>query len=127
MAKILVADDEKQILYVILDILESAGHETVGVAGGVQAFALLEQQHFDLALVDVMMPKLDGYHLAAKIHGLPNPPTVVIITARNFEQDERTLNIVGVAAFLPKPFSNKELLEVVARLLHEKKYSPPLS
>jgi CheY-like chemotaxis protein len=67
-----------------------------------------------------MMPKMDGYHLSVKIHSLPNPPKVVIVTARNYESDRQALRVAGVSAFLPKPFSNRELLDVVANLLARK-------
>lgn len=115
--RILIADDEAEILDVMRDVLEDAGYEVTGVGDGAQALSLLKDTKFDVALIDVMMPKLDGYHLAAQIHGLPNPPKVVIVTSRNFDRDERTLRSVGVAAFLPKPFSNRDLLEVVATLV----------
>ena len=118
MGRVLVADDEEHILSVMMDILEGAGHEVTGVRDGEEALAALKTSApFDVALIDVMMPKLDGYHLAAQIHGLPDPPRIVIVTSRNFDRDEATLQTVGAAAFLPKPFSNKELIEVVTRLM----------
>ncbi|OVE77806.1 hypothetical protein BVX98_01920 [bacterium F11] len=116
MKRILVADDEEQILSVMMDVLEGAGYEVVGAHDGVEALKLLENQSFDVALLDVMMPKLSGYHLTTKVLGLANPPKVIIVTARNYEKDEKTLRSVGAHAFLPKPFSNKDLLDVVSRL-----------
>lgn len=121
MARILIADDEVQILSVMTDVLEAAGYEVVGVGDGEAAIQMLKSQPFDLALVDVMMPKVDGYHVAMQVHSLPHPPHVVIVTSRNFEADRRALQAAGAAAFLPKPFSNRELLEVVSTLLDQKK------
>lgn len=120
MAKILVVDDEQLILEAICDVLGMADHEAVGVSDAKHALAMLSQQHFDLALVDVMMPEMNGYHLAAKIHGLANPPKVIIATARHYEDDERTLKIIGVSAFISKPFSNRDLLELISKVLKEK-------
>lgn len=117
MGRVLIADDEEQILGAMMDVLEGAGHEVVGAFDGEEALKLIEKQQFDVALLDVMMPKLDGYHLATRIHGLPKPPKIVIVTARNYDHDESTLKSVGVEAFLPKPFSNRDLIEVVARLI----------
>lgn len=117
MGRILIADDEQQILEVMVDILESAGHEVVGVADGREAFNAIQSSGFDLAILDVMMPKLDGYHLAQAIQGLKNPPAIVIVTSRDFEGDKIALHAAGVSAFLPKPFSNKDLVEVVSKLL----------
>lgn len=120
MGRILIADDEKQILEVMVDILEAAGHEVIAVADGKEALFHLQSSYFDIAILDVMMPKMDGYHLAQAVHGLPKPPAVVIVTSRDFDGDKQALTAAGAAAFLPKPFSNKDLIEVVAKLLVER-------
>ena len=67
-----------------------------------------------------MMPKLDGYHAALKVHGLPKPPKMVIVTSRNFDGDKHALEAAGVDAFLSKPFQNRDLVEVVANLVTKK-------
>jgi DNA-binding response OmpR family regulator len=85
------------------------------------ALQMLRQEAYDVALIDVMMPKLDGYHVASMIRGLPNPPKIVIVTSRNYDKDRNVLEMVGVDAFLPKPFSNRDLLEVVTTLIKRKK------
>jgi two-component system, OmpR family, response regulator ResD len=120
MSRILIADDESHILEVMLDVLEEAGHTVVGVPDGLKALDLLEKERFDLVLLDVMMPRMDGYHVAAKIHGLKNPPKIIIVTSRNYEHDANTLRNIGIAAFLPKPFSNRDLLEVVTTIIGKK-------
>jgi two-component system, OmpR family, response regulator ResD len=117
MFKVLVADDDRQILDSIVDVFENGGYEVVGVCDGLQALALLKTHSFDMAIIDVMMPKMDGYHLAAKIHALEKKPKVVIMSSRRFEEDKVTLDHIGVSAFMQKPFSIKELLETVQRLL----------
>ena len=121
MKRILIADDEEHILGVMIDVLEGAGYEVVGVSDGEQALEKLQNQSFDVALLDVMMPKLNGYQLATKINGLENQPKVIIVTSRNYDKDEKTLRTVGASAFLPKPFSNKDLLDVVKNLAEKKK------
>src|SRR5688572_24025592 len=105
MARVLIADDEEQILSVMMDLLESAGHEVVGVTDGQEALRVLKTRDFDVALIDVMMPKVDGYHVAQQVHGLPNPPKVVIVTSRDYDGDKHALQAAGAAAFLPKPFA----------------------
>src|SRR4051812_42636186 len=120
MGRILIADDEEHILEVMIDVLESAGHHVVGVKNGQEALFHLQSSYFDVAVLDVMMPKMDGYHLAQAVHGLANPPKVIIVTSRDFDGDKQVLMAAGVEAFLPKPFSNKDLIEAVARLLREK-------
>jgi len=119
MGRILIADDEEHILGVMVDVLEAQGHTVVGVADGEKALELLSHHRFDVALLDVMMPKLDGYHLATKIHGLSHPPKIVIVTSRNFDTDGRIIQAVGAAAFLPKPFAKRELIDVVEKMLEK--------
>lgn len=120
MGRILIADDEKNILEVMMDVLESAGHQITGVGDGQEALFQLQSGQFDVAVLDVMMPKMDGYHLAHAAHSLQYPPKIIIVTARDFDNDKLTLKAIGADAFLSKPFSNKELIEVVANLLQEK-------
>jgi CheY-like chemotaxis protein len=120
MGRVLIADDEVHILEVMKDVLEAAGHDVVGVSDGQEALWRLQSSQFDVALLDVMMPKMDGYHLAQAVHGLMNPPKLVIVTSRNFDGDQKALEAAGVDAYLPKPFSNRELIEVVANLIKRK-------
>lgn len=120
MGRVLVADDEAEILGVMLDVLEAAGHEVTGVKDGEEAVTAIRSHEFDVALLDVVMPKLDGYHVATHLHGLPNRPKICIVTSRNFDGDKRAVQASGVDAFLPKPFSNKDLLEVVATLIAQR-------
>lgn len=118
MGRILIADDEETILEVMVDILESAGHQVVGVSDGQAALEQLKSHTFDVVLADVMMPKIDGYHLAQQIYSLQNRPRIVMVTSRDFDSDKRAVQAVGADAFLQKPFANRELLEVVTRLIN---------
>lgn len=120
MARVLIADDERLILEAMMDVLEAAGHEVVGVADGQEALWRLQSSDFDVALFDVMMPKMDGYHLAQAVHGLMNPPKVVIVTSRDFKGDQQALTAAGADAFLQKPFANRDLVEVVANMIKKK-------
>jgi len=120
MGKVLIADDEINILEVMVEVLESAGHRVTGVHDGEEALKILRAKEFDVAIIDVMMPKIDGYHVAAAIHGLSHPPKILIVTSRDFEQDKVALEASGVDAYLPKPFSNHDLVDVVDTLLARK-------
>jgi CheY-like chemotaxis protein len=118
MGRILIADDEAKILEVMVDVLEIAGHEVTGVADGQAAVDELKRNDYDVVLLDVMMPRLNGYQTATQIQGFPNRPAIVIVTAaRNYESDKKILENIGVDAFLPKPFSNQDLKNVVKELL----------
>lgn len=120
MARILIADDEEHILEVMMDVLETAGHDVVGVADGAEAVQQFRTKTFDVVLLDVVMPRLDGYHAAQKIRGFPNPPKVIIVTSRDYDGDKHALQAAGADAYLPKPFANKDLITVVENLLNGK-------
>lgn len=120
MARILIADDEEHILEVMMDVLEAAGHNVVGVADGAEAVQQFRTKSFDVALLDVVMPRLDGYHAAQLIRGFPHPPKIIIVTSRDYDGDKHALQAAGADAYLPKPFANKDLLTVVENLLNGK-------
>jgi DNA-binding response OmpR family regulator len=120
MGRVLIADDEQKILEVMKDILETQGHQVVAVSDGETALRWLRSDHFDVALIDVMMPKVDGYHVAASVRALDKPPKIVIVTARDFNTDKGAVQASGADAFLPKPFSTKDLIDVVKNLISEK-------
>lgn len=99
------------------DILETQGHSVVAVSDGETALMHLKSKPFDVALIDVMMPRLDGYHVAAAIRAIEKPPKIVIVTARDFHNDKEAVRASGADAFLPKPFATKDLIEVVHNLI----------
>lgn len=99
------------------DILETQGHQVVAVADGETALRWLQSDKFDVALMDVMMPRLDGYHVAAAVRSLDKPPKIIIVTARDFHGDKDAIHASGADAFLPKPFSTKDLIDVVKNLI----------
>lgn len=123
MARVLIADDETLILEAMMDVLESAGHEVRGVGDGEQALFELQTRDYDVVLIDVMMPKMDGYHVSQQIHGLSSPPKIVIVTSRDYEGDQQALRAAGADAFLPKPFANKDLIEVVGNMVKQRQKS----
>ena len=123
MGRILIADDEAKILEVMKDILEGEGHQVVAVSDGETALRWLQSDRFDVALIDVMMPRMDGYHVAAAVRALENPPKIIIVTARDYKTDKEAIHASGADAFLPKPFATKDLIEVVKNLIAEKSKS----
>lgn len=117
MGRVLIADDEEKILDVMVDVLENAGHEVTAVPDGQSALDAMKEQQFDVALIDVMMPKMNGYQVVAQMQAFEHRPRVVIVTARNYDGDKVQIENVGVDAFLPKPFSNHDLVKVVQDLM----------
>ena len=117
MANILVADDEDGLLEMITFTLQSAGHEVSSVKNGRAAVELAKREKFDAVVMDVMMPFMDGYHACAEITGQSDPPPVLLLTSRDFDQDAAAVRGSGATAFLSKPFEVEELLRVVQEMI----------
>ena len=73
MFHILIVDDDKTVRYVMKEIVESAGYIAFPAKSGEEAFEILAREHIDLAIVDIMMPKQNGYELYLVDHGNPSP------------------------------------------------------
>lgn len=113
MPNILIADDEKEIVQLLKIYLETIGVSVLEANDGAQAMALLEQNPVDLALVDLMMPKIDGYQLIKAIRQQEKYIPVIVISAKTALSD-RVLGIdLGADDYITKPF---EPLEVAAKV-----------
>lgn len=110
--KILIADDEKDIRSVLALYLEDAGYEAVEAADGAEALHVLETQDIDLCLLDIMMPKLDGYQVLKRVREADDVP-VIVVSAKG-QDSEKILGLnLGADDYLVKPFNP---LEAVARV-----------
>lgn len=119
MAEILVADDEEELLELIRFSLDAAGHKVTPVKNGKIAVEENKKKRYDLIVMDVMMPLLDGYHAAAEINQDPDAPPILLLTSRDFDQDQAAIKGAGVSAFLSKPFEVPELLQTIRSLLEK--------
>lgn len=110
--RILVADDEPDIRSVLALYLENAGYEVLEAADGGEALEMLQSQHIDLCLLDIMMPVLDGYHVLKRIRETSDVP-VIVISAKG-QDPEKILGLnLGADDYMVKPFNP---LEAVARV-----------
>ena len=116
MAKILVVDDEKKICEVIREYAEWNGYEVVESGDGMEAVELCKEDDFDVIVMDVMMPKLDGFSTVKEIKKLKDIP-VIMLSARSEEYDKLFAFEVGVDDYMIKPFSPKELMARIAVIL----------
>ena len=114
MARILVVDDEPDILLFLRIHLTAAGHETVLAADGEQALERLHQDHFDLVLLDVCMPIMDGWSVLEAIH---ESTRVVVVSGRPAPGDLRRAFELGAADYVRKPFLPERVLEAVSAAL----------
>ncbi|MGN1347035.1 MAG: response regulator transcription factor [Eubacteriales bacterium] len=109
MAKILVVDDEPDIYELIQRFAEHEGHETVGASNGQEAVELCRKQEFDIVILDVMMPDMDGFTACRRIREKKDIP-VLMLSARGAEYDKLLGFELGVDDYMVKPFSPRELM-----------------
>lgn len=108
---VLVADDDPDILTLIQVRLEKDGYDVLGAADGERALAVAFEHTPDLALLDVMMPKLDGYQVTRQLraHEATRAMPVILLTARVQEADIARGVEAGADDYVKKPFSTQEL------------------
>jgi DNA-binding response OmpR family regulator len=108
---VLVADDDPDILALVSFRLERAGYDVLGATDGEEALRLALEHAPDLAVLDVMMPKLDGYEVTTRLrqNGATRRMPIILLTARVQEADIARGFEVGADDYVKKPFSPQEL------------------
>jgi DNA-binding response OmpR family regulator len=119
---ILTADDDPQLLRLIARNLQFEEYEVLTASDGQQALNLIEQQKPDLVLLDVMMPKMDGFTVCQRVREFSAIP-IIIITARGQDQDKVKGLDLGADDYLTKPFSIDELLARVRAVLRRAQFT----
>lgn len=107
--KILVVDDEVNILEIVKEYASFYGYECVGAQNGLEAIEKVRHEDFDVIIMDVMMPDLDGYVATRRIKNMKDIP-IVMLSARHNEADKLYGFEMGVDDYMTKPFSVKELM-----------------
>ena len=120
MAKILVVDDEIKIREIIKEYAEFEGYEVAQAEDGMQAVEMVKNQDFDIIIMDVMMPKLDGYSACKEIRKIKQIP-VIMLSARGEEYDRIHGFETGVDDYVVKPFSPKEVLARINAIIKRNK------
>ena len=116
MAKMLIVDDEQNIREIIREYAEFEGYETAETDDGMKAVRMAREENYDLIIMDVMMPKLDGYSAVKEIRKFSDVP-VIILSARVEEYDKLFGFEIGVDDYVTKPFSPKELMARISAVL----------
>ncbi len=116
--RILVVDDVDMNLDIARGFLQASGHDVVCANGGLEAVRLASAEHFDLMLMDVCMPEMDGIESTRRIRALPGERgriPIVALTAQAFAEQVEECRIAGMNWHLAKPFTQSTLLDVIAR------------
>ncbi len=116
MPRILIVDDEQKIREVIREYSEFNGYEVEEAADGMEAVSLCRLNDYDLIIMDIMMPKLDGYSACKEIKKAKDIP-VIMLSARGEEYDKLFGFELGIDDYVVKPFSPKELMARVNAVL----------
>jgi len=119
---VLVADDDPHLLRLVTRNLQFEGYEVLPVSDGQQALEQIEAQRPDLVLLDVMMPKLDGFSVCHRTREFSAVP-IILVTARGQEQDKIRGLDLGADDYLTKPFSVEELLARVRAVLRRAQFT----
>jgi two-component system alkaline phosphatase synthesis response regulator PhoP len=119
---ILVVDDEEALAAGIAENLEAEGYEVSMVGDGLTALDLLRSKHYDLVLLDVMMPGMDGYGVCKTLRSEGNQVPVLFLTAKGTAEDRIHGLELGGDDYLPKPFALRELLLRVSVILRRERW-----
>lgn len=116
-ATILVIDDDQTLLNLLSKHLEKAGYVPKTAANGILGLRAFYDDHVDLIVLDVMMPKMDGWKVTERIREISEVP-IIMLTAKTDERDRLRGFRLGVDDFVPKPFSAAELIARVGAILN---------
>lgn len=119
-SKIMVVDDEMHIRELVRFYLDKAGFDTIEAANAEEALDIVENQYIDLAIVDIMMPGMDGFELVEQMRQYREFP-VIMLTAKSQSKDKLRGFSLGIDDYVTKPFDPDELMARVKTIL--KRYS----
>jgi DNA-binding response OmpR family regulator len=121
MDKILIIEDEQSILMALTDDLSLEGYEITSATDGLQGLAMAKENRHDLIILDIMLPKMDGFEVCKQLRqaGLTTP--VLMLTAKSQEMDKVLGLELGADDYVTKPFSPRELIARVKAILRRVK------
>lgn len=117
--RVLIVEDEPNIVLSLEFLLQREGYDTAVAADGEEALALARQLRPDVVLLDVMMPKRNGYEVCRAIRGDPDlaATPVIMVSAKGQEVEVLKGLELGASAYITKPFGNAEILEAIRAVL----------
>jgi two-component system sensor histidine kinase BarA len=117
--KVLLAEDNQFSRQYIKKLLTRRGFQVTDVADGKAAYEAMQKNHYDIALIDLHMPEMDGFELAEAVSrlGKAEPSPIILVTADGGVTQLKAINAVGIDYVLPKPFEEKKLIETIGAAL----------
>ena len=121
MFHILVVDDDKNTRRLFRAVLEAENYSVTTAADGEEALAVLDREHIDLVVLDIMMPRMDGYEFTSVLRSTNNELPILMITARQLPEDKKQGFLVGTDDYMTKPVDEEEMLLRIKALLRRAK------
>lgn len=114
--RILIVDDDEMVRIALNELLRPEGYEVIIVSSGKDAIKKIDENNYDLLMLDIIMPEMDGFELCRKIRERENyrETPIVFLTAKSREEDKTEGLDAGANLFLSKPISPDKLLEIVS-------------
>lgn len=125
--KLLLVEDDENLGFVVSDYLESAGFNLQLISNGFEALETIKTGEFDLALLDIMLPGVDGYTLAKELKKLWPKKPIIFLTAKSMAEDRITGLKLGVDDYITKPFQTEELKLRIEAVLRRAQPIPSIS
>jgi two-component system response regulator VicR len=118
---ILIVEDDPKSMTLTKDLLKISGYETIQAFDGQQGVAMAKSAHPDLILMDIMMPKMDGYAAcsAIKADKSTSKIPVIMLTAVGYDLNKKLAKQFGAQGHLTKPYSRKDLMDAIGPLLSD--------
>lgn len=121
MFHILVVDDDKNTRRLLQAVLERANYTVTTAENGEEALAVMDREHIDLVVLDVMMPRMDGYEFTSLLRSTNNELPILMVTARQLPEDKKQGFLVGTDDYMTKPIDEEEMLLRIKALLRRAK------
>lgn len=121
MFNILVVDDDKNIRKLIQTVLENEGYTVFTAENGIQALNLIGEKHVDLVVLDIMMPKMDGYEFTEYLRRQNNDIPILMVSAKQLPVDKHKGFLAGTDDYITKPIDEEEMLLRIKALLRRAK------
>jgi DNA-binding response OmpR family regulator len=121
MLRILVVDDDKNTRMLLSAVLGNAGYEVSLASNGLEALEVLDKEHVDLVVLDIMMPRMNGYEFTQTLRENHNNIPILMVSAKQLPADKHKGFLVGTDDYITKPIDDEEMLYRIKALLRRAK------
>ena len=121
MFNVLVVDDDKNTRLYFRALLENERFTVFTAENGIEALAVMDREHIDVAIVDIMMPKMDGYAFTEELRAVNNQLPILMVSAKQLPSDRKKGYLVGIDDYMSKPIDPEEMILRIRALLRRSK------